>query len=138
MKKIKLAALLGVCLSVASAFAQEWPNKPVRLISPYAAGGVGDTLYRVFGNALEAKLNQRFVIDNKTGATGIVGTEFVAKAAPDGHTLALVASSHAINPSMMKKLPYDTVKGFEPVVLTHVVPLMLATKGDPPALPGRQ
>ncbi len=73
------------------------------------------------------------VIDNKAGATGVIGTEFVAKAAPDGHTLALVASSHAINPSMFKKLPYDTVKGFEPVVLTHVVPLMMVVTPSVPA-----
>jgi tripartite-type tricarboxylate transporter receptor subunit TctC len=72
-------------------------------------------------------------VENKSGATGIIGTEFVAKAAPDGHTLALVASSHAINPSMFKKLPFDTVKSFEPVVLTHVVPLMLVVTPSIPA-----
>jgi tripartite-type tricarboxylate transporter receptor subunit TctC len=72
------------------------------------------------------------VIDNKAGATGIIGTDFVAKAAPDGHTLALVASSHAINPSMVKKLPFDTIKGFEPVMLTHVVPLMLVVSNTLP------
>jgi tripartite-type tricarboxylate transporter receptor subunit TctC len=65
------------------------------------------------------------VADNKPGATGIIGTEAVSRAAPDGHTLALVASSHAINPSTMKKLPFDTLKSFEPIVLTHIVPLML-------------
>jgi tripartite-type tricarboxylate transporter receptor subunit TctC len=72
------------------------------------------------------------VIDNKAGATGTIGTEFVARAAPDGHTVALVASSHAINPNMFKKLPYDTVKSFEPVVLTHVVPLMLVVNAQLP------
>ena len=71
-------------------------------------------------------------VDNKAGATGIIGSDFVAKAAPDGYTLALVASSHAINPSMVKKLPFDTLKSFEPVALTHVVPLVLVTA---PALP---
>ena len=73
------------------------------------------------------------MVDNKPGATGIIGTDAVAKAAPDGHTLALVASSHAINPSMYKKLPFDTVKSFEPVVLTHVVPLMLVVSPSIPA-----
>ena len=72
-------------------------------------------------------------IDNKGGAAGMLGSDMVAKAAPDGHTLALVASSHAINPSMYKKLPFDTLRSFEPVVLTHVVPLLLAVSPGVPA-----
>ena len=74
------------------------------------------------------------VIENKAGATGIVGAEQVAKADPDGHMLALVASSHAIDPSMVKEPPYDTVKGFELVALTHVTPLMLVVNN--PLAPG--
>ena len=72
-------------------------------------------------------------IDNKGGAAGMLGSDMVAKSAPDGHTLALVASSHAINPSMYKKLPFDTLRSFEPVVLTHVVPLLLAVSPGVPA-----
>ena len=72
-------------------------------------------------------------MDNKPGATGIIGTEVVSRAQPDGHTLALVASSHAINPSITKKLPFDTLKSFEPVVLTHIVPLMLVVAPTIPA-----
>ena len=66
-------------------------------------------------------MEQAVLIDNKAGATGIIGTDFVAKAAPDGYMLALVASSHAVNPSMVKKLPLDTVKGFKPVAFTHIL-----------------
>jgi tripartite-type tricarboxylate transporter receptor subunit TctC len=81
---------------------------------------------------LSESTGQPVVIDNKAGATGIIGTDLVAKAVPDGHTLALVASSHAINPSMVKKLPFDTLKGFEPVALTHVVSLVLVTSNALP------
>ena len=128
MKKNKLAALLCVCLSVASAFAQEWPSKPVRLISPYAAGGVGDTLYRVFGNALEAKLNQRFVIDNKTGAAGNIGTAEVVNAKPDGYTLLIAPTANfAVNQHLFSNLGFDPVTQLEPVITISEAPLIAVT-----------
>ena len=128
MKKINLGALLGVCLSGASAFAQEWPSKPVRLISPYAAGGVGDTLYRVFGNALEAKLNQRFVIDNKTGAAGNIGTAEVVNAKPDGYTLLIAPTANfAVNQHLFSNLGFDPVTQLEPVITISEAPLIAVT-----------
>jgi tripartite-type tricarboxylate transporter receptor subunit TctC len=129
---IALIAALGAALGE-SAVAQTFPSKQITIVVPASPGGAIDLAARLIGQKLTDAWGQPVVIDNKTGATGIVGTEAVFKAAPDGHTLALVASSHAINPSMMKKLPYDTLKGFEPVVLTHVVPLMLVVSNTLPA-----
>ncbi len=100
---------------------------------PASPGGAIDLSARLIGAKLSAAYGQPVTIDNKTGATGILGTDARAKAAPDGHTLALVASSHAINPGMYAKLPYDTVKSFAPVVLTHTVPLMLVVAPSVPA-----
>ncbi len=127
----KYAAALA-CAWVFSAQAQNFPTRPITIVVPASPGGAIDITARLIGAKLSAAWGQPVNIDNKAGATGTLGTDFVAKAAPDGHTLALVASSHAINPSMFKKLPFDTVKGFEPVALTHVVPLMLVVM---PTLP---
>ncbi len=127
-----VACALVSALCAPIAVAQTFPSKPITIVVPASPGGAIDLAARLIGQKLTEAWGQPVTIENKTGATGIVGTEFVAKAAPDGHTLALVASSHAINPSMMKKLPYDTVMGFEPVILTHVVPLMLVVNNNVP------
>jgi len=125
-------ALACAALAPVTTFAQAFPSKQITIIVPASPGGAIDLAARLIGQKLTEAWGQSVVVDNKVGATGIIGTDFVAKAAPDGHTLALVASSHAINPSMVKKLPFDTVKSFEPVVLTHVVPLVLVVA---PSLP---
>ena len=113
-------------------WAQAFPVKPITIIVPASPGGAIDLAARLIGQKMTESMGQAVLIDNKAGATGIIGTDFVAKAAPDGYTLALVASSHAINPSMVKKLPFDTVKSFEPVALTHVVPLVLVVSNSLP------
>jgi tripartite-type tricarboxylate transporter receptor subunit TctC len=130
-RTLVVSALLA--LAAAPALAQSFPSKPLTIVVPASPGGAIDLAARLIGQKLTESWGQPVVIDNKTGATGIIGTDFVAKSAPDGHTLALVASSHAINPSMVKKLPFDTVKSFEPVVQTHVVPLVLVTAPSFPA-----
>ena len=133
MKHTLLTVVAAAALSLSgTAGAQTFPTKPITIIVPASPGGAIDLAARLIGQKLTESTGQSVVIDNKAGATGVIGTDFVAKAAPDGHTLALVASSHAINPSMVKKLPFDTLKSFEPVVLTHVVPLMLVVA---PSLP---
>ena len=124
------ALLLGALAPIARA--QTYPGKPITIVVPATPGGAIDLTARLVGARLTAAWGQPVIIDNKGGAAGMLGSDVVAKAAPDGHTLALVASSHAINPSMYEKLPFDTVKSFEPVALTHVVPLVLAVN---PALP---
>ena len=132
------ASFLGTCAAVLAlaapltSHAQAFPTKPMTIVVPASPGGAIDLAARLIGQKLTDAWGQPVVIDNKTGATGIIGTDFVAKSPPDGHTLALVASSHAINPSMVKKLPFDTLKSFEPVVQTHVVPLMLVVSNSLP------
>jgi len=130
-----LAAAAVAMLAAGSlpAAAQNFPTKPITIVVPASPGGAIDLLARLIGQKFTESWGQAVVIDNRAGATGIIGTDLVAKAAPDGHMLALVASSHAINPSMVKKLPFDTIKSFEPVVLTHVVPLMLVVSPSVPA-----
>ena len=136
-RKVVASTVVAIasCFAVAAAFAQgaaSFPSKPMTVIIPASPGGAIDLVARVAGQKVGETLKQPVVVDNKAGATGIVGTEFVSHAAPDGHTMALVASSHAINPSMFKKLPYDTLKSFEPVILTHSVPLVLVVTAKLP------
>ncbi|MGC3983780.1 MAG: tripartite tricarboxylate transporter substrate binding protein [Pseudorhodoferax sp.] len=124
-----LAAALALALP---ALAQNFPTKPMTIVVPASPGGAIDLAARLIGQKFTESWGQPVVVENKTGATGVIGTDFVAKSAPDGHVLALVASSHAINPSMFKKLPFDTVKGFEAVVQTHTVPLVLVVAPSSP------
>jgi len=132
-----LAATAALALAATHASAQDaaqgFPKKSITIVIPASPGGAIDITARLVGQKLTEAWGQAVVIDNKPGATGIIGTDAVAKAAPDGHMLALVASSHAINPSMYKKLPFDPLKSFEPVVQTHVVPLMLVVAPEIPA-----
>ncbi len=128
-----LCATIATLAAIAPARAQTFPTKPMTIVVPASPGGAIDLAARLIGQKMSETWGQPVVIDNRTGATGIIGTDFVAKSPPDGHTLALVASSHAINPLMVKKLPFDTLKSFEPVVQTHVVPLVLVVAPPFPA-----
>jgi tripartite-type tricarboxylate transporter receptor subunit TctC len=131
---IVMAACCGYCVTAVQAQGPAvFPGKSISIIVPASPGGAIDLVARLSGQKMSEAWGKSVVIDNKSGATGTIGTDFVARATPDGHTLALVASSHAINPSMFKKLPYDTLKSFEPVVLTHVVPLILVISPTLPA-----
>ena len=123
----------AACFGAPSAFAQTFPSKSITIVVPATPGGAIDLAARLIGAKLTAAWGQPVSTDNVGGAAGMLGSDGVAKAAPDGHTLALVASSHAINPSLYKKLPFDTLKAFEPVVQTHVVPLLLAVTPSVPA-----
>ena len=121
-RRISRALLcLGVPIvpSLASAQgAQNFPNRPIRLVVASAAGGILDTVGRIVATGIAASTGQNVVVENRAGAGGILGTEVVAKAAPDGYTLAKVATSHAINPGLYPKMPYDTVKDLMPVSQT--------------------
>ena len=94
------------------ASAQTYPNKPVKLIVPFAPGGFTDVVARILGQKLSLAMGQQFIVENKPGAGSIIGTDFVAKAAPDGYTLVMVSSTHAISPWIYKPMPYDPVKSF--------------------------
>ena len=115
----------GACLLALVASAQGYPNKPIRLIVPYPAGGNTDVVARLVATQMGQKLGQAIVIDNKPGASTIIGTEMLARAAPDGYTLGLITDSHAINPMFFPKLPYDSEKDFELVSQLVAVPLVL-------------
>jgi len=127
-----VAGMLAVGSSAAMAQATTYPAKPITVVVPASPGGAIDQVARLSGQKMTEQWGKAVVVDNKAGATGVIGSEFVARAAPDGYTLLLVSSAHAINPNMFRKLPYDTVKSFEPVVLTHVVPLMLVVNANLP------
>ena len=92
-----------------------YPNKPVKLIVPFAPGGFTDVVARILGQKLSAAMGQNFIIENKAGAGSTIGTDLVAKAAPDGYTLVMVSSTHVISPWLYKNMPYDPIKSFAPV-----------------------
>ena len=117
------AALLFVLTSAVCA--QNFPNRPVRLISPYPPGGGNDVLARLIAEKMGEGLGQRVIVDNRPGANTIVGTDIVAKSAPDGHTMVLVPNSFVTNVGFYSKLPYDTVRDFAPVALVALSPQML-------------
>lgn len=133
-----LRAAAGAALVLASlaapALAQSWPTRPVKLIVPFPAGGSADTLSRIIGQELQEKTGQAFVVENRTGAGGNIGTDAVAKAAPDGTTILLTPSSIAIAPALYAKLTWDPVKDFEPISLIGSIPMVVVVH---PAFPAK-
>ena len=105
--------------------AQTYPHKSVRLIVPFGPGGPGDAIGRMLSRKLTESLGQSVVVDNRSGATTIVGTQIAAESPADGYTLLLISTTHAVNPSLFKKLPYDPIKDFAPVTLVTTTPFML-------------
>jgi tripartite-type tricarboxylate transporter receptor subunit TctC len=119
--------LLGLALAACgSAFAQDYPTRPVKLVVPYAAGGAPDVLARLIGQRLSESMGQQFVVENRAGAGGISASEAVAKASADGYTLLVPdVPQLAINPYLFSKLPYDPVKDFAPVSIIAMTPLFI-------------
>jgi len=130
MRMLLLAVLFVFGLS---AEAQTYPTRTVRIVVPATPGGAIDLIARTLSEKLTASLGQPVVVENKPGASNNLGTDFVAKSPPDGYTLVICASSHATNKFLFKQMPFDPVKDFEPVVYTHVVPLLLAVNPSVPA-----
>jgi tripartite-type tricarboxylate transporter receptor subunit TctC len=124
MSLFRLFILL--CFSCA-AFAQEWPSKPVKFVSPYPPGGSVDPLARLFAAKLTDSLKQQFIVENRTGASGIIGTEYVAKSAPDGYTFVFIFDTHSVHQALNPKLPFDPVKDFAPVMLVGYAPMVITT-----------
>jgi tripartite-type tricarboxylate transporter receptor subunit TctC len=132
MMKLALAAV-ATLLSV-GAWAQPYPNKPIRIVQPYQAGGPAEGLARILGNKMSAGLGQPVVIETKAGAGGTIANTFVARSPPDGYTVLLAhVGPVALSPAVQKDLPYDSVRDFEPVGQVVATPLLLVVRNDIPA-----
>ena len=126
----RIAALVALALCAAgpqAAFAQSWPAKPVKFVVPYPPGGSTDPMARMIGAKLSDSLGQPFVVENRSGASGTIGTAFVAKSPADGYTFIFVFDYHAVNPFLIRNLPFDTVKDLAPVMLIGTAPMAIAT-----------
>jgi tripartite-type tricarboxylate transporter receptor subunit TctC len=136
MRRREFITFLGgaaVLPAAAAGAAETFPSRPIRLVVPFPAGGGTDIVGRVLGQRLHESLGQPFVIDNRGGAGGTLGTALAAKSPPDGYTLLLVPTSHVINPSIYAKLPYDTEKDFAPITMVASAAILMAVN---PRVPG--
>jgi tripartite-type tricarboxylate transporter receptor subunit TctC len=131
--KIILSVLVIAFSASAAVAADSFPSRPIRLIVPYGVGGNADILSRIVGAKLAESLGQPVVIDNRPGASGMLGSEIVVRAAPDGHTLLWIANGHATNPSVIKKMPFDATKDLASVSLTCSTPMLLVAYNGLPA-----
>jgi tripartite-type tricarboxylate transporter receptor subunit TctC len=128
-----IAALAIVLTCAGGALAQGWPNRPIRMVVPYTPGGYTDLMARLVGQKISDALGQPIIFENKPGANAIIGTDVVAKAAPDGYTFGTVIAAHAVNATLNPKLPYDTLKDFSYVSLMSVAPLIMIAHPSLPA-----
>lgn len=131
-KPLTAGMMAFALLSAAASANAAYPDHPIRLVVPYPAGGAADTVARIVAAPLGAKLGQTIVVDNRPGASGVIGAGAVAKAAPDGYTLLLDATAHSVNPSLQARLPYDTAKDFAPISLVVQVPNLLVVPPNSP------
>ena len=133
MPRRELVALALLAVMVAPVHgAESFPAKPLRLIAPFSAGGGADTVGRVTAQRLSEVLGQQVVVDNRPGASNIIGTEATARAVPDGYTIMIANSVHTINAALSRKLPYDSIRDFSPISLVATTPFMLIVH---PSLP---
>jgi tripartite-type tricarboxylate transporter receptor subunit TctC len=131
MKRLVIFALLQ-CVAL-TAFAQDWPSRPVRLIVPFAPGGATDIPARLIAPKLQESLGQPIVVENRTGASGIVGIQAAAQSQPDGYTMVIATNGELVmNPSIYPKLPYDVFKDFIPVSILLESPMLLVTSASSP------
>ena len=115
---VRVAIAAALLLSAGgAAWSQTYPARPIRWIVLFPPGGGSDIVSRILGQKLSASLGQQVVIDNRTGGSGVIGTDIIAKATPDGYTIGMIISSHLVNPALMKKLPYDSGNDFAPITL---------------------
>lgn len=133
LSKLLVYFLLLIPVAVVGA-AENYPDRPVRLVVPFAPGGPMDILSRALGAKMGARFNQQIVVDNRGGGSGSIGAEIVSRAAPDGYTLlAGHSGTHVVNISMFKKLPYDPIRDFSPITLTATLPMALLVHPSVPA-----
>lgn len=114
------------------AAAQQWPTKPVKMISVFPPGGSVDQVARVLAQQLQTQLGQTFIVENRTGAAGSIGTQVVATSPPDGYTFGVVFDTHAVNPLLIPNIPFDTLKDLAPVMLVGTSPMAIVTQANSP------
>jgi tripartite-type tricarboxylate transporter receptor subunit TctC len=114
------------------ASAQQWPTKPVKVISVFPPGGSVDQVARVLAQQLQTQLGQTFIVENRAGAAGSIGTQVVASSAPDGYTFGVVFDTHAVNPLLLPNMPFDTLKDLAPVMLVGTSPMAIVTQANAP------
>ncbi len=131
-RRLVLQGLSATALVPFSAKSQSFPTKPIRFVMPYAPGGSSEILARPIAQELSRTLGQSVFVDFKPGGGTTIGADFVAKSAPDGHTLVMMLSAHAINATLMPKLPYDTVKDFAPITIAATLPLVVVVPAQSP------
>src|SRR5688572_15463912 len=131
---VVLTAIIGTALAAAAfcCAAQNYPSRPIRMLIPFPPGGGADINGRLIGKALTERWGVQIVIDNRPGASNMIASEIVARSAPDGYTLLMATATHAINPSMFAKRPYDEHKDFTPLVLVSQTPNMIAMNPNTP------
>ncbi len=128
--------LLAVITAAGTSLAQDtpgFPNRPIRLVVPFVPGGTADTIARIVSDRLYVRLGRPIVLDTRAGANSVVGCEIVAQSNPDGHTLIIVAAGFAVNPSLRKTMPYDSLRDFAPVGLVGIGPYLLTIHSSIPA-----
>lgn len=131
--RARLSLVLAALVFAGAATAQDFPSRPLTMVMPYAAGGPGDTITRVFAEAMQKTLGQTIVVENLAGASGTIGTAKVARARPDGYTLLMIHVSHATNQAMYKGLPYHPETDFEPIGRATSGPMLIVARNDFPA-----
>lgn len=127
-------AMIALLAAPCIASAQDYPNRPIRMVAPFPAGGGADIYGRILAKKMSEIFQQQLVVDNRSGANGIIGTEIVAKAVPNGYTVLFTTSSHVLNPAIRRDLPYDTLKDFAPISLFTEFPFYLVSS---PSFPPR-
>ena len=130
--RLVLACMIP-CLGAGGADAQNFPVKPIRIVVPFAPGGPADILARIIGQKLTQAWGQQTIVDNRPGGGTVIGTEIVAKSPPDGYTLLIVSTSHATNPTLLPKLPFDTLRDLAPVILLASAPSVVVAHPSLPA-----
>jgi tripartite-type tricarboxylate transporter receptor subunit TctC len=130
---IRFVVVVAAVLGSTTVYAQNYPERPVRMVVPYPPGGTVDVVARVIAQNLAGQTGRNFIVDNRAGANGIVGSDLVAKATPDGYTLLVQASIFVINPLFLKNVPYDVQKDFTPLANIGSVPLLVTAHPAVPA-----
>ncbi len=133
MSSQRIAGVVALCLLALPASAQNYPSRPIRVIVPYAPGGGSDILARLLQQRASDELGQQLVVDNRPGAASTLGTNLIARAAPDGYTIGMIDTALVINPGLFSKLPYDAAKDFAPITIVATSPLVFAVHPSVPA-----